>query len=365
LLNVPFFEPGPLSEFGVKILEANGVPPHVAEVVIHHAIASLLSGEENHGIELGTQYIPAVRAGRLQPTVEPRILKETASTMLVDGGYNFGHYVSHWTIERMIESVRRNQVSIASIRNQGHVGRLMDYTAMAAEAGFVAIMMTDGAFGRRSVAPYGGKDRRLGVNPFSMAVPSDLDGVLGFDMTSGAVSKTKIRMARQRGEPIPKGWLLDKDGRDTTDPDDFYRDGSVMPFGGDLAYKGYALIYMIEILADILAGMEFKENHEKIGYDDDHTRPTLVVDGALLIVFDVEAFRPLAEFTADVSEMTRYVKSSALAPGSAGIFYPGERSARNRAERLVSGVGIPDHCWTKIMGYADEAGLANPPAPIR
>lgn len=360
-----YFEPGSLSEFGINILEANGVPPHVANVVIKHAIDSLLSGEENHGIELGTQYIPAVRAGLLKPTVEPSIIKETNSTMLVDGGYNFGHYVSHWTMEQMIDRVRRNQVSIASIRNQGHVGRLMDYTAMAAEAGFVSIMMTDGAFGRRSVAPYGGKERRLGVNPFSMAVPSDLEGVVGFDMTSGAVSKTKIRQARRRGEAIPKGWLLDKDGNDTTDAEDFYRDGSVLPLGGDIAYKGYALIYMIEILADIVAGMEFKEDTSKLGYDDDPTRPTLVVDGALLIVFDVEAFRSLSEFKADVSEMTRYVKSSALAPGSSGIYYPGERSAKNRAERLVAGVGIPDECWTRIMSYAEQAGLGHPPAPIR
>src|SRR5262249_42669120 len=157
----------------------------------------------------GTQYIRHIEAGTLKPGSPITIEKETPTTLMVNGNFNFGHYVSHHTMLRLIEKAREHFVAAASIKYQCHVGRLVDYTAMAAEGGMVALMMTDGAWGMKFMAPYGGHERRLGVNPFSMALPSDLDGTVAFDMTAGTVSFSKIVRAREQGAPIPEGWIID------------------------------------------------------------------------------------------------------------------------------------------------------------
>ena len=324
--------------------------------MVGHCLESLLSGEDNHGQELGTQYIPAIREGILQPGREITIERETPTTLMVDGNFNFGHYVSHHTMTRLIDKAKTQNVAAASIRYQCHVGRLIDYTTMAAREGMIALMMTDGAWGPKFVAPWGGTDRRLGVNPWSMAVPRN-GGWLGFDMTSGSVSMLKVFRAAEEGRSIPEGWIIDAHGHPTTDPNDWFKGGSALPVGGVLGHKGYVLTFMIELLADVLSGMEFR---------DDPARPWPVIDGSFMAVFNVEAFRPLADFTRDTDAMIDYVKSSALAEGSSGVFYPGERSQVTRQDRLETGVPIPERIWDDFSRYAHEYGVTDLlPLPVQ
>jgi uncharacterized oxidoreductase len=353
---MPRFRVEDLRPLGVRILQAAGATEEEASLVVEHAIASLLSGEENHGLQLGTGYIENIRSGILKPGQPITIEKETPTTLLVNGNFNFGHYVSHKTMELLIEKARKSFVAAASIKYQCHVGRLADYTIMAADAGMIALMMTDGAWGTKFMAPWGGRERRLGVNPWSMAIPSDLDGTVVFDMTAGTVSFSKVIRAREQGESIPEGWIIDKDGRPTTDPNDFFNGGSELPMGGVVGHKGYALTFMIEALADILSGMEWQE---------DPSRPWPVIDGCFMALFNVEAFRPLAEFKRDMRDFARHVTSAAPAEGSPGVFYPGERSYLNAAHRAKEGVEIPGRAWERVLEYAREYGLeAFVPAPI-
>ena len=345
---MPRFLVDQLRPAGVAVLKGAGATDEEASLVVEHCLESLLSGEDNHGQELGTLYIPAMRDGILQPGREMTIVKETPTTLLIDGNFNFGHYVSHHAMTRLIEKAKDHHVAAASIRYQCHVGRLIDYTAMAARQGMIALMMTDGAWGPKFVAPWGGAERRLGVNPWSMAVPR-AGGWLGFDMTSGAVSMMKVFRAAEEDRAIPEGWIIDAQGRPTTDPNDWFRGGSALPVGGVQGHKGYVLTFMIELLADVLSGMEFRE---------DPSRPWPIIDGSFIAVFDVEAFRPLGEFTRDTDAMIDYVKSSSLAEGSPGIYYPGERSQLTRAARISDGVPIPARIWAQFCAYAEEYGVA-------
>jgi LDH2 family malate/lactate/ureidoglycolate dehydrogenase len=346
---MPRFLVDHLRPVGVAVMEGAGATHEEAGLVVDHCLESLLSGEDNHGQELGTQYIPAMREGILKPGRPITVVKETPTTLMVDGNFNFGHYVSHHTMQRLIEKASTHHVAAASIRYQCHVGRLIDYTAMAARAGMIALMMTDGAWGPKFVAPWGGTERRLGVNPWSMAVPH-ADGWLGFDMTSGAVSMMKVFRAAEEDRPIPEGWIIDAQGRPTTDPNDWFRGGSALPVGGIQGHKGYVLTFMIELLADVLSGMEFRAEPD---------RPWPIIDGSFMALFDVEAFRPLVDFTRDANAMIDYVKSSPLAEGSPGIYYPGERSQRTRTARLADGVPIPARLWARFCEYAEEFGAAH------
>ena len=345
---MPRFRVEELRPLGVAILRAAGATEEEAGLVVGHALASILSGEENHGLALGSQYIPSIKAGILKPGSEITIEKETATTLLVNGNFNFGHYVSHHTMLRLIEKARAQNVAAASIKYQCHVGRLVDYTSMAAAQGMIALMMTDGAWGPKFMAPTGGRDRRLGVNPFSLALPSDMEGTVAFDMTAGTVSVGKISRARAMGERVQEGWIVDKQGRPSTDPNDFFDGGSVLPLGGVQAHKGYVLTFMIEALADILSGMEWEE---------ESSRPWPIIDGCFIALFNTEAFRPLGDFKRDLRSFIGYVKSSSAAEGSPGVFYPGERSHRNTVQRALDGVDIPDKLWQEVLGYVREYGL--------
>ena len=345
---MPRFRSEDLRPLGVAILEAAGATEEESGLIVDHHLDSILTGEEDHGFSLGTQYIPDIKQGTIKPGTPFTIEKETSTTLLVHGNFNFGHYVSHHVMKLLIAKAKTQNVAAASIKYQCHVGRLIDYTAMAANEGLVALMMCDGAWGPKFMAPYGGRERRLGINPWSIALPSDQGSTVGFDMTAAVSSGSKVFRARERGERIPEGWIIDKDGRSTTDPEDFQRGGSFLPAGGIVAHKGYALCFMIEALADVLSGMEFQE---------DRGRPWPIIDGCFMALFNVEAFRPLLDFKRDLGSFIAWVKSSAPAEGSRGVFYPGERSHLNRERQLREGADIPGYIWQRLLTYAKEYGV--------
>lgn len=345
---MPRFRAEDVRPLGIAVMQGAGATEEEAALVVDHHINSILMGEEDHGFPLGTQYIRDIEGGTIKPGAPMTIEKETPTTLLVNGNFNFGHYVSHHVMLRLIEKARTQNVAAGSIRYQCHVGRLIDYTAMAAEAGMVALMMCDGAWGPKFMAPHGGRERRLGINPWSIALPSDTGGVVGFDMTAAVSSGSKVSRARERGEPVPEGWIIDKDGRPTTDPNDFWNGGSFLPAGGVVAHKGYALCFMIEALADVLSGMEFREEPE---------RPWPIIDGCFMALFNVEAFRPLIDFKRDLGGFIEWVKSSPPAEGSPGVFYPGERSTLTKARRQREGIDIPQFIWDRIVDYAKRYGV--------
>lgn len=347
---MPRFSAAGLRPLATALMHSAGAPPEDAEIIADHCLASLLSGEVFHGMELGTQYIPLIERGVLKPGAEILTVKETPTTLMIDGGFNFGHVVSHHTMNRLIDKARESFVAAASIRNQTHVGCLIDYTSMAASQGMIGLMMTDGAWGPKFMAPFGGRERRLGINPWSMSVPSDTGGNFGFDMTSGTTSLTKVRRALDEGRPIPEGWILDADGRATTNPADFWNGGSMLPMGGTQAHKGYVLTFMIEVLADVLSGMEFQA---------DMSRDWPVIDGCFMAVFNVEAFRPLADFKRDLNGMIDYVTGSEVAEGHDRVYYPGERSRLNRDRNLAEGVTIPPDVWDSVLTYVKRYDLTD------
>lgn len=344
-----------LRPVGEAILQAAGATEEEARLVVDHCLTSHLSGEDNHGLEQVVWYASWIEKGVIQPGRGLTVEQETDTTLLVNGNMGFGHYVSHHTMLRLIEKARTHMVAAASIRFQTHVGRLIDYTAMAAAEGMIALMMCDGAWGPKWVAPTGGRERRLGVNPWSMALPSDAGGTVGFDMTTGAISGTKIWRAVEEGREIPEGWILDSDGNPTTDPNDYARGGSMMPMGGPQSYKGYVLNFVIEALGDILSNMEYKP---------DPSRPEGVIDGCFMAIFNVEAFRPLVDFKRDMGGFIDWVKSSELAPGAEAIYYPGERSHLTTERRKAEGVSLPEDVWASIVECAERYGVADRiPAP--
>jgi LDH2 family malate/lactate/ureidoglycolate dehydrogenase len=280
------------------------------------------------------------------PGAAIEVISDTPTTTVVDGNWGFGYVVTEDVMKRTIAKAQTQNVAAATVYRQGHVGRVADYPLMAAEAGLIGIMTADSGRGPKAVAPFGGRAARLGTNPISIAVPSNLDGPFYFDLSTAAAAAGKVKLAQARGEQVPEGWVIDADGNSTTDPAALSAGGALLPLGGEVGFKGYALASMVEVLSALLTGLGF--GVEPTGRHN---------DGCFIAAFKVEAFRSLETFKQEVTEFAEYLVDTPPAEGFERVYYPGEVEHLKRQQRLQDGIEIEAATWAKLQAVAQKYGV--------
>jgi len=336
-----------LREIGRGLLIGAGAPPEEAETVARHVVGANLAGHDSHGIIQIPGYIDRIRAGHIVPGAPWEIVQESPSTTVVDGHWGFGYVVNERAMALTIEKAAASNIAACTVFRQSHVGRLASYPLMAARAGMIGMAWADSGRSPKGVAPFGGREARLGTNPWAMAVPSDLDGPFLMDFATSAVAMGKVKLAQARGQEIPRGWVVDSEGELTTDPKKL-SGGALLPLGGaGEGYKGTALAAMGEVLCGILTGLGF--GVEPSGRHN---------DGCFLLAIKVEAFRPLLTFRKEVAEFAHYLKDTPPARGSAGVLYPGEVEHRAERARAEAGIEIEEATWQKLAALAEGYGLS-------
>jgi uncharacterized oxidoreductase len=336
-----------LKTIGVALLRAAGASPEEAEAVAGGCVNANLVGHDSHGIVAIPTYIDRIKAGHIVPGAPWTIVQESPTTTVIDGHWGFGFHVNAKAMALTIEKARKSNVAAATVFRQSHVGRVGAYPLMAIEHGMIGLATADSGRSPKAVAPFGGREARLGTNPISIAVPSDLDGPFCLDMATSAVAAGKVALAVARGKEIPTGWVVDAEGNATTDPKQLRKGGALLPLGGTEGYKGSGLAAIVEVLCGLLTGLGF--GVEPSGRHN---------DGCFMAVFNVAAFRPLAEFKKEVAEFARYLKATPPAAGSPGVFYPGEVEHIRAQERAKTGIDVEDATWNKLRALAGEYGLA-------
>ncbi|MFV0297561.1 MAG: Ldh family oxidoreductase [Hyphomicrobiaceae bacterium] len=217
---------------------------------------------------------------------------------------------------------------------------------MAAKDGMIAIMTADSGRSPKAVAPFGGAEARVGTNPLSIAIPSNLPATFCLDMATSAVAAGKINLAIAKGASIPTGWIVDKDGKPTTDPNDFKKGGVLLPLGGEEGHKGFGLSAMIEVLSAVLPGLGF-------GVDPTGRHN----DGCFLACFNVEALRSLKSFKEEVTEFAQYLKATKPQEGVKEIFYPGEVEYLREQDRRKNGIEVDEKTWEKFQELGAKYGI--------
>jgi len=290
-----------LHRIGAALLVAAGAPPHEAEIVMRHSVDANLAGHDSHGIIQIPTYIDRMQVGHIVPGAPWQIVQESPATTVVDGFWGFGYVVSERAMQLTIDKARTSNVAATTVFRQGHIGRLASYSLMAAQADMIGLITADSGRAAKQVAPFGGREARIGTNPLSIAVPSNLDGPLFLDMATSAVAAGKISLAVSRGESIPLGWIVDPDGKPTTDPEQLKAGGALLPLGGSEGYKGSGLAVIVEILCGLLTGL---------GFGMDPTGAYMLVgnqDGNSIVVFKIDPATGELKETGNVVEVGKPV----------------------------------------------------------
>jgi uncharacterized oxidoreductase len=344
---MPIVQAERLTRIGTALLKAAGASDEEASAVAIGCVNANLAGHDSHGIIAVPTYIDRIKAGHIVPGAKWTIEQESPTTTVIDGHWGFGFHVNAKAMALTIEKAKKANVAACTVFRQSHVGRLAAYPMMAMREGMIGIATADSGRSPKLVAPFGGREARLGTNPISIAVPSDLDAPFYLDMATSAVAAGKIMLSVARKEEIPKGWIIDSEGRHTTDPTQYRKGGALLPLGGTEGYKGSGLAAMVEVLCGLLTGLGF--GVEPTGRHN---------DGTFMAVFNVAAFRPLEQFKKEVGEFARYLKSTPPSEGSSGVFYPGEVEYIREQQRAKDGVEIEDATWEKLRALAVEYKLA-------
>jgi LDH2 family malate/lactate/ureidoglycolate dehydrogenase len=247
-------------------------------------------------------------------------------------------------IEESIERAKQHSVGIVSVRNSNHFGACMYFTRMGAKNGCITMLMSNAG---PNMAPWGGRQKKIGTNPWSIAVPGGKHGAVVMDMANSGVARGKIYLAQKRRQPIPNDWAIDKDGRPTTDPQAAI-EGFILPMAG---HKGYVMGVMVDILSGVLSGSAFLDQVH--GPYDPINRSGA---GHLAISLNVSAFQPLIEFEQRIEEYVHSLKDVPLAEGHKQVYFPGEMEAQADLENRRQGLLLPEDTLLSLKEVAIESG---------
>jgi uncharacterized oxidoreductase len=347
---MPTFPCEPLEALTRGIFEKIGVPPAGAAWMARLLVRANLRGHDSHGVIRIPQYIASWKKGDADPKAEPVIVQEGPATALLDGKLGFGQITAQRGMEVAMAKAAAIGVAAVGVYNSNHIGRLADYTEMASERSMLALLAVNAGGAGQRMAPWGGRAGRLSTNPIAFACPTGGTVPISFDIATTMAAEGKVRVKRNRKEPLPPGWVLDADGKPTTDPNAIYGkpEGTILPVGG---HKGYSLAIMIEVLAGIAA---------RGGYSTEHPGP--VRNGMFMVVVDIGRFLPPETFRSEVDDLIRYLKTSPTVPGVEQILVPGEPEAITEAARRASGIFVEEETWRQITEVARELGVATPAA---
>jgi uncharacterized oxidoreductase len=349
---VPTLRPTVLLDFAHRLFVAAGVPADDAITVARSLVDANLCGHDSHGVIRIPQYVGFVRERKLVVGAPLTVLRDTAAILAADGEWGLGQVQSYRLLDRLEPKVRIVGIASGTLRRCGHIGRLGEYAEWAADRGLALFATVNSHGSGRRVVPPGGTQGRISTNPICFGAPTPTDPLV-LDFSTSAVAEGKVRVAFQKGEPVPEGWILNTAGQPTTNPADLYTDppGSILPFGGAQAYKGFGLGLMMDALAGGLSGGDCSR--------PDRPMPGLG-NGVLFVLWDVDAFGGREHFLAAVGGVTDHVRDTPLAAGATEITLPGDPERRTRRRRQAEGIPVPDGTWALLTNLASGLGVAVP-----
>src|ERR1700674_1293655 len=333
--------------FITRALVSAGVPLEDASQVAALMAEADARGGDAHGVFRLPQYVKQIQSGGINARPNIRILSDRPGTALIDGDNALGHLVMKQAAELAIEKARQCGIGWVVTRRSNHAGPAQLYARMAAAQDMIGLYFCVG--NANLLPPWGGTEVLLSTNPIAIAVPGWQHPSIVLDMATTNAAFGKIRLKAQRNEPMPEGWMIDRQGQPLTDPKRA-SEGFLVPIGGP---KGYGLALMVGLLAGTLNGAAF--GRDVVNYTVDSKTPSNT--GQAMIALDIATFADVETFKQNVDEMWEVMKSSPTLPGVDEVRLPGEHSAQVYRERMADGVPLGAELRKVLDELADRLGI--------
>ena len=333
-----------LETFIAQAFEAVGIATSEATIIAELMVRADAQGSEGHGVFRLQQYIRRIKGGAVNVKPDIRVAREAAGMALVDGDNGMGHLVMRFATRKAIEKAKQAGVAWVGVKRSNHAGPASLYASMPLEHDMIGLYLAVG--NANHLPPWGGMDMLLSTNPIAVAVPAEEELPVVLDMATTVAAYGKVKTKAQRGEMMPEGWMMDREGRPLTDPKRA-NEGFLLPIGG---YKGYGLALIFGLLAGTLNGAAMGK--DVVDFNADDTTPTNT--GHVIVAINVEAFQPVAEFKKSVDMLVRDIRDSQRLPGVDHIRLPGEGSYAARADRFENGIPLPAPLLASLNQLAAE-----------
>jgi len=346
---MPTFRPEPLIDLSRRIFEAAGVPTDDADIVARSLVDANLCGHDSHGVMRVPQYVQSLRDGKYKANAPLDILNETPAMIAADANWGLGQVQAHRLLRKLIDKAKILGIGAGTMKRCAHTGRLGEYAEVAAAEGLAFVGAVNSHGNGRRVAPPGGKEGRISTNPLCMGVPTN-DGPIVLDIGTSVCAEGKVRVNYQKGEKVPEGWLIDAEGKATTDPGVLYNEprGTILPIGGAQAYKGFGLGLLLDLFTGGLSG-------------GDCSRGDFPMPGfgntVLFTVYNPAFFGGVEHFASETSRLAQFVRDTPCAEGVEKIQLPGDPERTAKAKRSIDGISISDGTWDLITKTAKDFGI--------
>lgn len=311
-----------------RIFQGLGCADHIAKEVAHHLTDASLCGVESHGIMRCLQYAEQFQSGYMDSTATPILTTDERDNVEINGNGGIGIPAMRMAYQHAVKAATENGITMLAIRNLGHTGRHGAFADEAAEKGILTILIGGGNRSTwRQVAPYGGAQAKLPTNPYCIGFPGGGRGSVVLDFATSKIAGGWIYAAKNAGASLPPNCVIDKHGLPTTNPDDYFDDGAILPSGEQ---KGYALALMAELIAEALLGKVKTEANW------------------LLIAIDSNRYQDSSQLKTMAETILDDIRRCPPAPGFDKVEIPGERERQCR--KLAHGnIQIPEKTWTDIL----------------
>jgi LDH2 family malate/lactate/ureidoglycolate dehydrogenase len=320
-----------IAGFIARAFGAAGLPGDAARTLAGLMVEADLRGSDTHGVIRLPLYIRRLRAGGINPTPNIRVVSDRPSTALIDGDNGMGHLVMNRAAALAIAKAKTNGIGWVGARMSNHAGPAALYVTMPLKHDMVGLYFAVGS--SNHLPPWGGSESLLGTNPMAVAVPALDEPPIVLDMSPTVAAFGKVRLKAQRGEQMPVGWMIDKQGKPLTDPKRA-DEGHLLPIGD---YKGSGLSLIIGLLAGALNRAAL--GRDVIDFVKEAGTPTNT--GQAIAAISIDAFMPADAFKRSVDGIIRDIRNSPRLPGVERIWLPGEQSHAKLLDRRANGVPMP------------------------
>ena len=328
-----------------QIFESCGMSPVDAAIVGDSLVSADLGGVHSHGTLRVPEYVRKLQGG-VNPAGKPRLIQDRGAALVVDGDNAMGQIASAFAMRLAMDRARETGVALAAVRGSNHCGAMAYYVRSCANEGLIGLAATNAL---PTMAPWGGLDKIVGINPLGVGIPAGKEGPIVFDAAFSGSSHGKIRVYQQKGAAIPDTWAFDADGNPTTDAAEAL-DGLLQPIGG---YKGVGLALVFGMLSSLLSGAAYGS---ELG--DMESGPEAGRDGHFFLAIDVGAFQDPGEFGKRVDAVIRELRESRRAPGVERLYAPGELEAETEKRYRTEGIPLNAETLDGIRRAAEELGVA-------